>query len=743
MVARALWVAGVLCLTCELALAGEAGGAPGRVDAVTLHRGQAAVSRVVAVPAGVGPVVVVVTDLPERMVPESLYADDVEGLQIRAVRYRERAVAEEPREEVRKLDTAIEAAEKSLRELERNQEAVRRKLAFLDKLGSFSATTTGEDVKKGALQTGELTKLASFVFEQQDALGKQLLELDERARQAKTEADMLRRRRTSLTPNGGRTAREAVVFLEKQKPAQAEIRLGYLVQGTDWTPAYNLRARERGAEVEIEYNASIQQLSGEDWRGVTLTLSTATPTLASDPPGLAPFRVTLEPGADARAPLDALRAERERRAAEEGFRSAATEENRQQAEAAANVAAARLNVLYFRGSPKAEELAPTEPKERGTAAIAVTYPLPGRHSIESRGDLQTARVATLKLQGDFSRIAEPTLTRYVYRQALVANKSETVLLPGKANAYLDGKFAGTGALPLVRPGQRFTAGFGVDTRLTTRHRLLQRQESILAGNKSLVLTYEILLENYSAQPIAVRVLDRIPMPADGKIISSLTETPRPLSTDPLYERLEKPNNILRWDVDLPPEASDEKAVSIRYTFKVEFDKNLQIDAGRTIAPLFALARPLEPWKVEDAWSKDETRLAVEAGKQGEADRITLEVSRGKDGKNAIGRRVEADLSGYRWLLLDLESRIAAGARVAVGLSAGKDWKYFESMPTYVGAGEHPNVVFDLTAPIYKTEATSWQYSVRPESLHDVRAIYLVFYPAAGGTLIVRDAKLAK
>jgi hypothetical protein len=233
------------------------------------------------------------------------------------------------------------------------------------------------------------------------------------------------------------------------------------------------------------------------------------------------------------------------------------------------------------------------------------------------------------------------------------------------------------------------------------------------------------------------------MPSDGKIIASLTEAQPPLSKEPAYERTEKPNNILRWDVELPASASDEKAVSIRYTFKVEFDKNLQIDAGRTIAPLFALARPLEPWRVEEAWSKDETRLAFVVGKPGEADRVTLDVTRGKDGKNAIGRRVEADLSGYRWLLLDLENQIAAGVRVAIGLSVGKDWKYFESMPTYVGAGEHPNVVFDLTAPAYKSEATTWQYSVRPESLHDVRAIYLVLYPAAGGTVVLRDAKLAK
>ncbi|MFC1806288.1 hypothetical protein ACFL09_04825, partial [Planctomycetota bacterium] len=79
----------------------------------------------------------------------------------------------------------------------------------------------------------------------------------------------------------------------------------------------------------------------------------------------------------------------------------------------------------------------------------------------------------------------------------------------------------------------------------------------------------------------------------------------------------------------------------------------------------------------------------------------------------------------------------------LGLSTGKEWKYFESTPTYVRGGENPNVVFDITAPSYKSEAKSWHYSVRPDHLDDVRALYLVFYPIASGQVVVRDIHLAK
>ncbi|MFW6163056.1 MAG: hypothetical protein ACODAJ_09825 [Planctomycetota bacterium] len=160
-------------------------------------------------------------------------------------------------------------------------------------------------------------------------------------------------------------------------------------------------------------------------------------------------------------------------------------------------------------------------------------------------------------------------------------------------------------------------------------------------------------------------------------------------------------------------------------------------------PLFALATPLEPWKVEHEWSKDKTTVTLAEGEPGGPERVVVNITRGRAGKNAIGRRVEGDLSAYRWIVVDLDNKIDAGTRVALGLSTGKDWTYYESPPNFVEAGEHPSVVFDLTAPKYKTEAQSWEYSMRPGDLDDVRSLYLVFYPLGSGCVVVRRVRLAK
>src|SRR6188768_4133654 len=79
----------------------------GRATQVTLFRGQAQVTRTIPVTGAAGIAEIVVNKLPEQIVPNSLFAEGGDAVEIRAVRFRTRAVGEQPREEVRKLEREI------------------------------------------------------------------------------------------------------------------------------------------------------------------------------------------------------------------------------------------------------------------------------------------------------------------------------------------------------------------------------------------------------------------------------------------------------------------------------------------------------------------------------------------------------------------------------------------------------------------------------------------------------------
>src|SRR5689334_19082485 len=91
-----------LCSTCLVALGDPT--VEGRVSQVTLYRGQAQVTRTVPVEGKAGSLEIIVSKLPEQVVPDSLFAEGGDAVEIRAVRFRTRAVGDQPREEVRKLD---------------------------------------------------------------------------------------------------------------------------------------------------------------------------------------------------------------------------------------------------------------------------------------------------------------------------------------------------------------------------------------------------------------------------------------------------------------------------------------------------------------------------------------------------------------------------------------------------------------------------------------------------------------
>ena len=66
----------------------------GKATHVTLFRGQAQVTRTIPIEGNAGSLEVVIGNLPEQVVPDSLFAEGGDAVEIRAVRFRTRAVGE-------------------------------------------------------------------------------------------------------------------------------------------------------------------------------------------------------------------------------------------------------------------------------------------------------------------------------------------------------------------------------------------------------------------------------------------------------------------------------------------------------------------------------------------------------------------------------------------------------------------------------------------------------------------------
>ncbi len=594
----------------------------GKITAVTVYRGQALVTREVPVDVKAGAQEIVVSGLPDNVVAESLFASGDDGLTIRAVRYRTEAVDNEPRDDVRKLDDQIADKQKLLRHNAALDAVYDSRAKYLDKLETFTATTSETDVNKGVLDPKALQATAEFLFTQRTDLADKQLALAEEKLDLDKAVAVLQRQREALTTNTTKTLQEAVVLLDAAKGGASKLELSYLVNNVGWTPAYAARYDSKKDKLTLEYHAVITQMSGEDWGGVKLTLSTTRPQMTSEAPSLAPMMVSLMRGVPIPPTLSPASGKMAGRAYAQMLRDA----NQQiQAELAAgdnetvtttdaaansnmgangpvglpgprdttspmvlpqqvagnkdgtfqvNVMAARLQHLEL-GAPD-EAIKEIRHVGTGTDVLSISYDIPGEISLSSRADQQMLRIAAIDLKPDFYYTAVPLLTEFVYQAVDATNTSDYPLLPGPLNAYLNDAFAGRGQLPLVARGQSFTVGLGTETQLRASRELVDKTTETHGGNARVKYGYRIRVQNLMTKVAKVRVWDRIPRAPDDTVTVTMNDAKPALSANEFFVADEQPRGLLRWDIDVPAQATGAKAEALTYGFLMEYDKTYSI-----------------------------------------------------------------------------------------------------------------------------------------------------------------------
>jgi hypothetical protein len=566
----------------------------GAVTEVIVYRGQALVTRSIESELPQGGSEIVVKNLPNRIVPESLFARAGQGATISSVRYRERAVKEDTREEVKQLDAEIEQVQTKLRHAEKAAQYIDKKETTLLKLENFTAAAEKNDLDKGMLQFEPLKNLVDYISGKRDEYQGQTVKIEDEILELKKQLELLRRKRDELQAGKSRTEREAVLFVNNSGSRRVAIWLNYLVNDASWLPQYNLRAKPDDSKVMVEYNSIIHQASGEDWTGVKLSLSTAQPTMAASSPVLEPMEIKLVAGGTEQEEIGGYaRSEpgsglvmkrskdeyRDLSAEFENLQKSRRDMSRQgkAAEQALNMAAQQSQMAELKAENK--QVAKLQQQARvfaRTEGISVTYNLAGKVTMPSRSDQQLINIAVFDTKAEFLMTASPLLTDYVYLQGDVVNTSDVIMLAGPVSVYNNGEFVGKGSIGTVTVGEKFTTGFGVDSQIQIGREFKDKKIDTLWRNRIEKYDYRLAIENYKNKKVKLRLLERIPYTKDTGIEITQFETNVPLSQDAEYLRTQREKGILRWDLELAPNTIEERAKIITYTYTMKYSNDMRI-----------------------------------------------------------------------------------------------------------------------------------------------------------------------
>jgi hypothetical protein len=593
---------------------------------VTVYPDSALVTREVEVPAGAGSMELVVTPLPERTVDSSLYSEGGDGIRVLTTRFRTRPIKENTREEVRKLEDKARTLRMNAEKIQADIEACKQNMALLGKLENFTAASTTHATEKGKMDSDATITLAKYLMEGRSEKTKEMVALNQQLQTNREEMEFVARKLQEASVGTSRTERDAVIVVDKGNGAAGKVRLNYLVDAASWRPQYKLRAgKELKDNVTLEYLAAIMQQTGEDWQNVNLMLSTAQPLLNASPPDLKMLAVAVVPrgsninpggfnqilaqGQDPRSQMP----NGQPRGAQggnqfglqgggqvgnlgaipnpEGLAKAADLDNtarflRNEAQKESNRKNADDSNEYFNYAGALDQardlVLNPEGRVKGLARAprnegpSVTYNLNARLTVPSRHDEQVLEVARIDMAPDYFYKAVPVLTPHVYRQANLTNKSKYVLLPGEATMYNGTDFVGRMNLPLVAIGETFTAGFGAEPQLQVNRQMMDKSRTMQGGNQVLKYEYRILVSSYKGEKVRLQVWDRLPQAENETMGVSLVKAAPEVSKDPLYLREERPQNLLRWDLEVEPAMNGEKALAVQYEFKLELDKQMTI-----------------------------------------------------------------------------------------------------------------------------------------------------------------------
>ena len=167
------------------------------------------------------------------------------------------------------------------------------------------------------------------------------------------------------------------------------------------------------------------------------------------------------------------------------------------------------------------------------------------------------------------------LTTYVYEEAVIDNRTGYVLLAGPVSTYADGQFVGHSSFDDTAIGEPMTVGLGINSLVRSERHVLNQDERIQGGNRVVDITFRLTLQNFSDQPMPVRLKDRLPQVRPEEIRLTV------LDDGSKHEQVQDHQydadaGIMSWDVIVPAGATGADALAVDYTIRLEYDRQMTL-----------------------------------------------------------------------------------------------------------------------------------------------------------------------
>ncbi|MBC8201501.1 MAG: mucoidy inhibitor MuiA family protein [Planctomycetes bacterium] len=522
------------------------------ITEVTLYRNRAAITRTATLDLEAGGHSVFFRNLPNVAFLDSIQARVSDNASLLSVDTSNKPTLTDNSTLVAKLVTEIEEVELKIATSNAQTDAIALQIQMLETLIEKATNDKAPPVDIEAFDT-QITFIGTRMQELSTDKSANATENQE----LRTLLQNLKQKKQNIS-SASKNQIDTVVDVGVVKACTVEIQLTYLVRNATWLPTYSIHANAQGNLITIGYDAELAQKTGENWTDVALTLSTAQPQQSISPPMPRPWFVDVFEPAPPAQPSVGVRmstavedtsAEFQRRGGDLSFAWAK------------NVESASANATVTGDGP------------------AVSFVLPRTVTVPSNAvDKQKTSLGVIETSAKQYLIAVPMLTDNVFTRSEVTNKSDYILLPGRASIFHGSDYVGKTSLPTISPNESFSLDLGIDPSVNVTRTLVEKVTSstgLFSSGKQTIYAYQIALSNGTDMPIDIRVFDRVPVSRNEEIEVLVKNLSAPLSTDVTYENTDRQQGILRWDITVPANRTGDQSYML--TWQVEIARGKEIE----------------------------------------------------------------------------------------------------------------------------------------------------------------------
>ncbi len=350
--------------------------------------------------------------------------------------------------------------------------------------------------------------------------------------------------------NGGKPTPQAnhrvIVSVLAEQPCAGSVSINYFVAEAGWTPEYDLRADNNTNKLQLTHKARITQNTGIDWSNALLTLATGTPMQSTIKPNLAPAYLSFYNAYQQMEKKKALSKTPQSLSFNEATVCSVDKGNRYELDDMKDA------VASYDWTTVSENILNTE------------YEVKLRYNIPADGKQHLVAIQTKDLKTNYNLSSVPKLDASAYLLAKITGWEDLNLIPGNSRIYFDGTYIGESFIDPNTTNDTLELSMGRDRGIVVQRKKLKdkTKEKVLLEEKTISVTYEIMLKNTKSVAAELHIDDQIPLSSNPGIVVKLIDSSK--------AKYDVETGKLSWDINLKPKES--RKISFTYEVKIPKDK---------------------------------------------------------------------------------------------------------------------------------------------------------------------------